>query len=172
MVGWHHQLNGHEFDQDIGNGERRRACCAVVHGVAESDTTEWLNNNKWIDSDKILGCCFIWGKVYLRGWSLSRDWLKGFSNRLSHIINRNVVNCFLWCCIFKYYCTEKVKMWYPTRKKKIGDRETRKWQGEEGGEFWYQKNMSLNPYPVVWSLWSYLTSLSQPHFPQSAKQDN
>ena len=120
MVGWHHQLNGHEFDQDIGNGERRRACCAVVHGVTESDTTEWLNNNKWIDSDKILGCCFIWGKVYLRGWSLSRDWLKGFSNRLSHIINRNVVNCFLWCCIFKYYCTEKVKMWYPTRKKKLG----------------------------------------------------
>ena len=21
MVGWHHQLNGHEFEQDLGDGE-------------------------------------------------------------------------------------------------------------------------------------------------------
>ena len=60
----------------------------------------------------------------------------------------------------------------PNWKKKIGDRETRKWQAEEDGEFWYQKNVGLNPYPAVWPLWSYLTSLSQPHFPQSAKQEN
>ena len=23
MVGWHHQLNGHEFEQALGNGERQ-----------------------------------------------------------------------------------------------------------------------------------------------------
>ena len=29
MVGWHHQLNGHEFEQDLGDGETdgSLACC-------------------------------------------------------------------------------------------------------------------------------------------------
>ena len=32
MVGWHHQLNGHEFEQALGEGERqgRLACCSPV----------------------------------------------------------------------------------------------------------------------------------------------
>ena len=38
MVGWHHQLNGHEFEQAQGNGEDREACHAAVHGVAKSQT--------------------------------------------------------------------------------------------------------------------------------------
>ena len=33
MVGWHHQLNGHEFEQMLKDGE---AWSAVVHGVAKS----------------------------------------------------------------------------------------------------------------------------------------
>ena len=30
MVGWHHQLNGHEFEQAPGNGEGQEslACCS------------------------------------------------------------------------------------------------------------------------------------------------
>ena len=35
MVGWHHQLTGHEFEQALGDGE---AWCAAVHGVAKSWT--------------------------------------------------------------------------------------------------------------------------------------
>ena len=29
MVGWHHQLDGHEFEQALGDGEGQRilACC-------------------------------------------------------------------------------------------------------------------------------------------------
>ena len=35
MVGWHHQLNGHEFEQALGAGDRE-VWCAAVHGIAKS----------------------------------------------------------------------------------------------------------------------------------------
>ena len=44
MVGWHHQLNGHEFEQTLGDSERQEAWHAEVHGVAELEMTELLNN--------------------------------------------------------------------------------------------------------------------------------
>ena len=45
MVGWHHQLNRHEFEQAPGDGEGQRslACCSSW-GHKELDMTERLNN--------------------------------------------------------------------------------------------------------------------------------
>ena len=45
MVGWHHQLNQHEFEKTLGVGDEHGslACCSPW-GHKESDTTEWLNN--------------------------------------------------------------------------------------------------------------------------------
>ena len=45
MVGWHHGLNGHEFEQAPGVGDRQGglACCSPL-GCKESDTTELLNS--------------------------------------------------------------------------------------------------------------------------------
>ena len=44
MVGWHHQLNGHEFEQALGvsDGQGSLACCSPW-GRKESNTTERLN---------------------------------------------------------------------------------------------------------------------------------
>ena len=44
MVGWHHQLDGHEFEQalGVGVGQGNLACCSPW-GHKESDTTELLN---------------------------------------------------------------------------------------------------------------------------------
>ena len=38
MVGWHHQLNGHEFEQALGVMMNSEACCVAVHGVVRSWT--------------------------------------------------------------------------------------------------------------------------------------
>ena len=38
MVEWHHQLDGHEFEQAVGAGNRQEAWLAAVHGVAKSQT--------------------------------------------------------------------------------------------------------------------------------------
>ena len=47
MVGWHHQLDRHEFEQALGIGDRQGslAYCSP-RGCRASDTTEWLNNNE------------------------------------------------------------------------------------------------------------------------------
>ena len=43
MVGWHHRLNGHEFEQTLGDseGQGSLACCSPW-GHKESDMTEQL----------------------------------------------------------------------------------------------------------------------------------
>ena len=54
MVGWHHQLNGHEFEQALRNGEGQGslACCSPW-GHKEPDTTERLNNKKYSNKEDV-----------------------------------------------------------------------------------------------------------------------
>ena len=55
IIGWHHRLNGHEFDQapGVGDGQGSLACCSPW-GHKESDMTEKLTLSlftsfvKWI----------------------------------------------------------------------------------------------------------------------------
>ena len=44
MVGWHHRLDGYEFEQapGVGDGQGRLACCSP-QGRKESDTIERLD---------------------------------------------------------------------------------------------------------------------------------
>ena len=47
MGGWHHWLNGHEFEQTPGGGEGQGSLvCCSSWGHKELDMTEQLNNNK------------------------------------------------------------------------------------------------------------------------------
>ena len=50
MVRWHHQLDGHEFEQAPGvdDGQGSLVCCSPWGGK-ESDTTEWLN---WLNMNR------------------------------------------------------------------------------------------------------------------------
>ena len=61
--GWHHWLNGHEFEQGVGEGKGSPACCSPW-GHNKSDMTEWLNNN-----NKNVLFMSLWGlneKIYVR----------------------------------------------------------------------------------------------------------
>ena len=47
MVGWHHRLNGHEFEQALGDGEGQESLvCSSPQGHKELDMTEQLKNNR------------------------------------------------------------------------------------------------------------------------------
>ena len=53
MVGWHHRLDGHEFEQTPRDSERQRslACCSRW-GREELVTTEQMNNNSNKEKEK------------------------------------------------------------------------------------------------------------------------
>ena len=46
MVGWHHIIDGHEFEQALGVGEGQGGLgCCSPQGHKESDITQQMNNN-------------------------------------------------------------------------------------------------------------------------------
>ena len=55
IVGWHHPLNGHEFEQALGDGEGQGslACCSPWDRK-ELDTTQQVNNKPSLP--KLLAC--------------------------------------------------------------------------------------------------------------------
>ena len=88
MVGWHHQLSGHEIEQAPGDSEGQRSLvCCGSWGHKELDVTEWLN--------KGLGSPWFW-KAFLRTEGMG-DW-KAFSTERKEnwgLVNRKTP-CFLW----------------------------------------------------------------------------
>ena len=66
MVGWHHQLNGHEFEQalGVGDGQGSLVCCSPW-SCKESDMAEQLN---WlIDVKKEVSFCGALWDLYSKG---------------------------------------------------------------------------------------------------------
>ena len=50
MDGWHHQLNGHEFEPVPGDGEGQGSLAGCgPWGCRKLDMTEWRNNNKGVN---------------------------------------------------------------------------------------------------------------------------
>ena len=69
MIGWHHWLNGYEFEQALGDGEGQGSlACYSPWGRKESDTTEWLNNSK-----NSVHLCQVFGVFSHITWSLSHS---------------------------------------------------------------------------------------------------
>ena len=47
MVGWHHQLSGHEFEQTLGDGKGQGSLASYSPwGLKELDMTKQMNSNE------------------------------------------------------------------------------------------------------------------------------
>ena len=92
IIGWHHQLDGHEFEQAPGvvDGQRSVAWCSPW-GLKKSDTAKWLN---WTEGTR--GDIVRWrwwsnprsirtfDAIYLLWFLLSYSWLH-ISPHLQHL---------------------------------------------------------------------------------------
>ena len=67
MVGWHHRLDGHEFEQALWAGDGQGGLmCWGQWGCKESDTTEWLN---WTQPKDLLYRTGNSAQCYLAAWT-------------------------------------------------------------------------------------------------------
>ena len=90
MVGWHHRLNGHEFEQapEVGDGQESLVCSSSW-GCKESDTTKRLDWTDWFSSEAYLqGCCECWQSSsptsYISHWLLLCNRLHVYISTASH----------------------------------------------------------------------------------------
>ena len=62
MIGWHHRLNGHEFEQIL---EDRKAWLLQSMGLQERDRTEWPSNKKSTNSltEWVLNTCLLTASI-------------------------------------------------------------------------------------------------------------
>ena len=90
MVGWHHQLDGHEFEQTLGDSEGQGSLlCCGPWGHKKEDPTERLNNS------------------HLRG-SSSSCWPYFLSHCISSLLKHHLAIDLLWLYRRYYLCTREV----------------------------------------------------------------
>ena len=66
MVGWHHRLNGHAFEQALGYGEGQGSL-AAFHGVTKS----WIRLSDWTRTNLCAWICeYIWHLEVILDFSL------------------------------------------------------------------------------------------------------
>ena len=100
MAGWHHRLNGHEFEWTPGvrDGQGGLACCDSW-GRKELDTTEWPN---WTEKSTH-GCLIITVKIWqehrcpsVSGWinklCVSTQWTILFSAKMKWAVRTSLVD--------------------------------------------------------------------------------
>ena len=94
MIGWHHQLNGHEFEQTPGDseGQGTLACCSPW-GHNESEMTDKLNNNNKYPSQSV----FCYSSLIYPFFLLSKLSLFQFLEHYLFFPNASV-------CVYYFLC--------------------------------------------------------------------
>ena len=96
MVGWHHQLNGHEFESapEVGDGQGSLASCNP-QGCKELDMTEPLNRLSFLNDENL----FLWA-TEMRSYLTLNSHL--YRETLITLISTNVIGLtyFIKCSKF------------------------------------------------------------------------
>ena len=98
MVGWHHWLDGHEFEQaqGVGDGQGGLACCSPW-GHKESDMTEQLN---WTaHSANTSEIVFLW--AFLTSLETSTELYFLWIVLENHHFMKIKIHYFFWKCFFQ-----------------------------------------------------------------------
>ena len=105
VVGWHHWLDGHEFEQaqGVGDGQGGLACCSPG-GQKESDTTEWiqlnrLSGNPVVSNFSILRPAQPWPILQINLWThpsslkiKSQEWKYGSKHLHTKGFSKGIAN--------------------------------------------------------------------------------
>ena len=73
MIGWHHQLDGHEFEQvpGVGDGQGSQACCSpwvTKSQTGLSDWTDWIQSKVDYPPNYLIVGVFFLSSSKLRCW--------------------------------------------------------------------------------------------------------
>ena len=137
MVGWHHQLDGREFEQSWGDneGQGHPACCSP-QGRKELDTTEQLNNNNlnnYYDLD-----CFPHDVV--KSQSPVPMSIKQGLCRWNQVKMRSLGWAFIHCgCCF---CRRRTSGHRHTQRRRACEDTARGQRWEDGGRNWHAATRS------------------------------
>ena len=86
MVGWHHQVAGHKFEQTPGVGDGQGSlACYNPQGHKESDTTKQLNGSKrklkCMKTKMSQNVWFHLNEILRMGKSIETEWRLGAGSR-------------------------------------------------------------------------------------------
>jgi len=110
LVGWHHWLNTHEFEQASGDGVDREAWCAAVHAVTKSLTqlSNWTELKPWKQhqSGTMVGSYLYYNQHH--HFQVSKHTQRSVS---TDIYNTSLLNVF-WLLLGNFYTNTLVNT-YP-----------------------------------------------------------
>ena len=141
MVGWHHRLDGHEFEQalGVGNGQGSLAYCSPWD-CKDSDTTERLN---WTECSKFLSTVVFYSITLYLHHQTHPSWASFLLWPSSFILSGGVSNCLSFFPSRASLVAQRIKH-LPAM------RET--WAWSLGGEDPLEKEVTTHSSIVAWRI--------------------
>ena len=102
MVGWHHRLNGHEFDQAPGVGDGQGSLSCSPWGCKELDTTEQLNWTQGLLNSQL---CLLFCSSSLRTNSQNSWWEESGLLHQAKLMSSSgflITGCVISCELFNF----------------------------------------------------------------------